>query len=404
MIRFSITCVFMVFFYSLVSHGAKIPPHKGLLRSSHLRSPGSAGEDLQKLRIKILAAEKEMIEDLKGREMARIQLKRLRHLLSLHKKEALLSAKRKLELEYLIHEVERQQENYWERIVQKEAALNRTLIQIHLARRDRARPLSDMDSEALEAPRRMVLDRLVGFGVLQLEELNADRQDAARLARKIQTEKEELSYVMAEQKERKELLKFHKSLQVDILKSNYQRRLIQLERYQSLKASQQRLENLLGRFNARREFERVEEAERKAVKETLLGNFLELKGKLPLPVVGKVSHKFGRAFDPYLKLNIFRKGIQIKGQRNSSVKAIASGKVVYSGPLKGYGNVVILDHGANYYSLVARLGNINRKSGEWVGPGDVLGQSRLDGSPVYFEIRSRNVAVDPLDWVDRRKI
>ena len=58
-----------------------------------------------------------------------------------------------------------------------------------------------------------------------------------------------------------------------------------------------------------------------------------------------------------------------------------------------------MDHGEHYYTLCANLGALSRKVGEAVNAGDSLGESSADGAPVYFEIRSRNVAVNPLQWV-----
>jgi septal ring factor EnvC (AmiA/AmiB activator) len=61
--------------------------------------------------------------------------------------------------------------------------------------------------------------------------------------------------------------------------------------------------------------------------------------------------------------------------------------------------VTIIDHGDHFYSLVAHLGDLRRKVGESVQAGDVIGLTDAQGTPVYFEIRARNVAVNPLQWV-----
>jgi septal ring factor EnvC (AmiA/AmiB activator) len=58
-----------------------------------------------------------------------------------------------------------------------------------------------------------------------------------------------------------------------------------------------------------------------------------------------------------------------------------------------------MDHGDHYYTLCGNLGELRRKTGEEVRAGDVVGESSRDGAPVYFEIRSRNIAVNPLQWV-----
>jgi len=68
--------------------------------------------------------------------------------------------------------------------------------------------------------------------------------------------------------------------------------------------------------------------------------------------------------------------------------------------LAQYGKVVILDHGEHYYSLYAHLGEIDARVGEWMKYGEKLGKIDTTGIPLYFEIRSHNVAVNPLQWLD----
>jgi murein hydrolase activator len=82
---------------------------------------------------------------------------------------------------------------------------------------------------------------------------------------------------------------------------------------------------------------------------------------------------------------------------------VADGKVVFSGWLRGYGNLIIVDHGDGYHTVVAHLGELERKVGEEVHGGDALGPlgdtGSLKGPYVYFELRHRGVAVDPQVWL-----
>ena len=96
---------------------------------------------------------------------------------------------------------------------------------------------------------------------------------------------------------------------------------------------------------------------------------------------------------------IFKKGVEISFAKKQPVHAVAGGRVVYSGVLPSYGNVAIVDHGGHYYSLCAHLGELKRKVGDVVTEGDELGWSGEVGQPLYFEIRARNVAVNPLQWL-----
>ena len=129
------------------------------------------------------------------------------------------------------------------------------------------------------------------------------------------------------------------------------------------------------------------------------GSGLELlKGKLPFPVSGQVIQLFGKQkHDEFADL-LFNKGIEVTAPAGSSVRAVADGKVIFSKPLPGYGNVIILDHGARYYTLYGRLEAQSVSVGELVQAGDkiaTLGVSDKRGKNFYFELRIRGKAADP---------
>jgi len=87
------------------------------------------------------------------------------------------------------------------------------------------------------------------------------------------------------------------------------------------------------------------------------------------------------------------------------VRAVADGKVVYAGWLRGYGNLMVLDHGDGYHTVVAHLGELERRVGEEVRQGEALGPlgdtGSLKGPYLYFELRHHGVAVDPQVWLVR---
>lgn len=126
----------------------------------------------------------------------------------------------------------------------------------------------------------------------------------------------------------------------------------------------------------------------------------EWKGQLILPVEqGQIISQFGRFFDARTGLYVFKKGVDIAVKKRKPVKAIFRGKVVYSGVLPTYGRVVIIDHGEHYYSLCAHLGQILKTTNETVALGDQIGLTDSWGGALYFEMRSRNVALNPLQWL-----
>jgi septal ring factor EnvC (AmiA/AmiB activator) len=117
-----------------------------------------------------------------------------------------------------------------------------------------------------------------------------------------------------------------------------------------------------------------------------------------------VISSFGRSFDPKSRLYIFKKGIEIASAKSAGVRAVSAGKLAYSGELPEYGRVAIVDHGEHFYSICAHLGELKKKAGESVAAGDLIGLTDESGTPVYFEIRARNVAVNPLQWISNEFI
>ena len=135
-------------------------------------------------------------------------------------------------------------------------------------------------------------------------------------------------------------------------------------------------------------------------KELLPSGFAELKGKLPLPLKGKVfrdKRKLGG------KTKNTHKGIYISGPFGGDIKAVFQGRVDFSGQLKGYGQVIVINHGSRFFSISAYLLQRDKEVGEIVAKGEVIGQvgetGLLTGPALYFEIRKGETNLNPLKWL-----
>ncbi|MDD2172291.1 murein hydrolase activator EnvC [Glaesserella parasuis] len=124
-----------------------------------------------------------------------------------------------------------------------------------------------------------------------------------------------------------------------------------------------------------------------------------LSGKYRMPVSGKIINRFGSTQMGEIKWN----GVVIQASAGTPVRAIAGGRVILATWLQGYGEVVVIEHGKGDMSLYGYNQSINVRKGERVQAGQVIasvgnsgGQSR---SALYFEIRRKGVAVNPLKWV-----
>jgi septal ring factor EnvC (AmiA/AmiB activator) len=129
------------------------------------------------------------------------------------------------------------------------------------------------------------------------------------------------------------------------------------------------------------------------------GSFSALKGRLRLPVRGTVANRFGGARQE----GSTWKGLFIRAPQGADIKAIAGGQVVFADWLRGFGNLLIVDHGENYLSIYGYNDALLKEVGDEVRGGDsiaVAGNSGSDPeSGLYFELRHQGLPIDPLKWV-----
>ncbi|WP_211471381.1 peptidoglycan DD-metalloendopeptidase family protein [Collimonas humicola] len=130
--------------------------------------------------------------------------------------------------------------------------------------------------------------------------------------------------------------------------------------------------------------------------------FESLRGQLRLPVRGDVMARFGskRGDGPSWK------GLFIRTPEGTEVKAVASGRVVFADWLRGFGNLIIVDHGNQYMTIYGNNQALLKRPGDAVKSGDVIANAGNSGgneqSGLYFEIRHQGRAFDPLGWVTTR--
>jgi len=132
----------------------------------------------------------------------------------------------------------------------------------------------------------------------------------------------------------------------------------------------------------------------------LPSGFPKTRGKLPLPLEGKILRDAG-----VLGPNLYgsRKGVYFLGKAGSEVRAIFPGRVEYSGWLKGYGQIIVINHGSRYFSVYAYLSQRYKKKGNLVEGGEVIGvlgeTGPIAGPMLYFEIRKGSKNLSPTKWL-----
>ena len=128
--------------------------------------------------------------------------------------------------------------------------------------------------------------------------------------------------------------------------------------------------------------------------------FAQLKGKLTLPVPGPVANRFGETRPDS---TVRWKGLFLRTSAGQSVKAVAAGRVVFADWLRGFGNLIILDHGKGYMSLYGNNETLYKQVGDVLRGGDTLAAVGNSGgnedSGLYFELRHESKPLDPLTWL-----
>ncbi len=146
-------------------------------------------------------------------------------------------------------------------------------------------------------------------------------------------------------------------------------------------------------------------AKKEAPSETLPETFTACKGLLKLPVKGKIKNSFGAYRNAKFKTKNFRSGIDISADRGEPVYAVYPGRVLYSSWFKGYGNMLIIDHGGHYYTVYAHVEEIFKQKGEVVEDNEVIATvgdtGSMEGPGLYFEVRYHGKPQDPAKWIKK---
>ena len=129
-----------------------------------------------------------------------------------------------------------------------------------------------------------------------------------------------------------------------------------------------------------------------------------LTGKKSIwPVNGKILHGYGAYKDRRFKINGFRSGIEFSSDRGEPIHAVRPGKVLFADWFKGYGNMIIVDHGDHYYTVYAHAEELFKTKGDFVETKEVIAtvgdSGSLTGPGLYFEVRHHGKPIDPAKWL-----
>ena len=131
--------------------------------------------------------------------------------------------------------------------------------------------------------------------------------------------------------------------------------------------------------------------------------YLPSGGQLSWPVQGQITSTFGQRVHPVFKTKMMHTGMDIRAPRGTPVRAAGPGEVLFAGWLRGYGQVIIIDHGNNLSSVYAHLSSMSVREGSAVKKGQTIGAvgstGTATGAHLHFEVRVGGDARDPMRYL-----
>lgn len=233
----------------------------------------------------------------------------------------------------------------------------------------------------------------------QMEDLRTLRQDIEVQQAALRTQHEELA---ARQNDVDRLLGEKKASRASTESAAKK----EAERARKLAKDAKSIEALLRKLEEQARKDREREKARKTPKKPDGPAFSGAEGKLPLPVQGKIIRRFQDKDDSGRASS----GIYVEARGAAQVISPHDGKVVFAGPFRDYGQLLIIDHGEGYHTLLAGMGQINAAVSQSVLAGEPVGQMgperagpARDSKPrLYIELRRNGRSINPLPWLAGR--
>lgn len=233
--------------------------------------------------------------------------------------------------------------------------------------------------------------------------LRTSSEELDQLTQRVRSESARLRGLEKEEAKQKKSLEKQKRARKKVLAKASDDISRQRKQISKLKRDEQRLTTLIKRLAEEAEKRRQQARLRnQALPDKSLNNsqFGKLKGRLRLPVIGELTNRFGR---PREDGGLSWKGLFIAANEGDMVRSIATGQVIYADWLRGFGNLIIVDHGSGYMSLYGNNEALLRQIGDRLSAGDrIASVGNSGGNPesgLYFELRHNGRPFDPLPWV-----
>ena len=246
--------------------------------------------------------------------------------------------------------------------------------------------------------RRAALERILDYDEKIRQELVSDRDELKNVLDRLNGLKDQQSSRAEELKKQRRQMSLERSTRTTLLADIRSQKALELAAIEALTQASNELDRKINLLNTS-----IKTPVKNANPSQL--PFSSHKGLLIPPVNGRIISLYGPYKNPKYNITNFRSGIDFKADSGEPVQAVYRGKVLYSSWFNNYGNMIIIDHGKNYYTVYAHLEEIFKSEGDDVETGEVIATvgdtGSLTGAELYFEVRHHGKPVNPLPWLKK---
>lgn len=281
-------------------------------------------------------------------------------------------------------------------IKESELYISKRLVALYkLNRLGRMQVLASADSVYEIVQRKMYFDRILASDKKEIDKLseNSNRLNQLQIVLNEKKSKQKLGEKSLE--DQVEKISFERQKRAKLLHEIRSKKSLEIAAVKSLEEAAKQLDNAIKSLT-------VEKGGVNLLQKDLFKSPESFKGLINLPVKGKIVSYFGAYRDPKYCIVNFRSGIDIEADLGEPIRSVIPGKIIYSGWFKGYGNMIIIDHGKSYYTIYAHLEESFKSKGDAVEADEVIASAgeagSFSGTGLYFEIRHHGKPLDPMEW------